>query len=164
LQDEFSVHFLDSVKNKTKKLGAEVDIIPGGFTGSAQVLDKGVNKPFKGYLRGGFEEWMCMNGLRHRLSRAEVAQWFTRAWSQVVMATIINNLKSIGHKAVVADDDEDSSIHSNQPGAGQENTTDEEADDSVLHQMEEEGEAPTHLLSSNTTLTMMTMSSPLSWT
>jgi hypothetical protein len=48
LQDEFSVHLMGSVSNQINKLGTEVDIIPGGYTGSVQVLDKGVNKTFKG--------------------------------------------------------------------------------------------------------------------
>jgi hypothetical protein len=49
---------MGSVNNQINKLGTEVDIIPGGYTGSVQVLDKGVNKPFNGYFREQFEEWM----------------------------------------------------------------------------------------------------------
>jgi hypothetical protein len=45
---------MGSINNPIDKLGAEVDIIPGGYTGLVQVLGKGVNKPFKGYLREKF--------------------------------------------------------------------------------------------------------------
>jgi hypothetical protein len=54
LQDEFYVHLMGSLNNQINKLGTEVDIIPGGYTGSVQVFDKGVNKPFNGYLREQF--------------------------------------------------------------------------------------------------------------
>jgi hypothetical protein len=81
---------MGSVNTQINKLGAEVDIIPGGYTGSVQVLDKGVNKPLKGYLRDQFEEWMCTNGSRRRPSRAEVAQWVAKAWERVTAATIVN--------------------------------------------------------------------------
>jgi hypothetical protein len=45
---------MGSVNNQINKLGTAVDIIPGGYTGLVQVLNKGVNKPFKGYLREQF--------------------------------------------------------------------------------------------------------------
>jgi hypothetical protein len=53
------------------------------------------------------------------------------------MAVIVNTWKSVGHKVVVSDDNKDTIIHSNQPGTGEENTTDEdneEADDFIPHQ------------------------------
>jgi hypothetical protein len=81
LQDEFSGHFMGSVNNQINKLGTEVGIIPGGYTGSVQVLDKGVSKPLKGYLMEQFEEWMYMNRSRCQSSRAEVAQWVAPAWA-----------------------------------------------------------------------------------
>jgi hypothetical protein len=56
------VHLIGSVNNRIKNLGIEVDIISCGYTGLVQVLEKGVSKPFKGYLREQFEEWMCTNG------------------------------------------------------------------------------------------------------
>jgi hypothetical protein len=65
-------------------------------------LDKGVNKPFKGYLREKLEEWMCTNGSRRLPSRAEVAQWVANAWDQVTTTPIVNTLKIIGRK--VTDD------------------------------------------------------------
>jgi hypothetical protein len=46
---------MGSFKNQINKLETEVDIIPGGYTGPVQVLDKGVNKSFKGYIRDQFE-------------------------------------------------------------------------------------------------------------
>jgi hypothetical protein len=48
--ENFSVHLMCSVCNSINKCGTEVEFIPGGYTGCLQILDKGVNKPFKGYL------------------------------------------------------------------------------------------------------------------
>jgi hypothetical protein len=44
LKDEVSVHFMGSVKNQINKMGTELDIIPGGCTGSVQVLDTWVHQ------------------------------------------------------------------------------------------------------------------------
>jgi hypothetical protein len=82
---------MGSINNQIKNLGIEVGIIPGGYTGSFQV-EKGVNKPFKGYLREQFEEWKCTNGSRRRPSKVKVAQWVTNAWDQVTTATIVNSI------------------------------------------------------------------------
>jgi hypothetical protein len=133
-----------------------------------QVLDKGVNTPFKGYLGDQFEEWMCTNGSRRRPSRAEVAQWVANAWEQVTTATIVNTWKSIGHK--VADDnndDDDENIVANRPGAGQGSTMMKlmKLKTSLFIKWQMRGKI--QLLSSNTTLTMtkMTrMTNPSSWT
>jgi hypothetical protein len=146
------VHLLGSFNNQINKLGTEVDIIPGGYTGSVQVLDKGVNKPFKGYLRDQFEEWMCTNGSCRRPSRAEVAQWVAKADEQVTTASIVNTWKIIGHKVADDDEDEEENIVANQPGAGQESIgddEDDEAEDFILHQVEYERGAPDPLLQNN---------------
>jgi hypothetical protein len=146
------VHLMGSVNNQINKLGTEVDSIPGGYTGSVQLLDKGVNTPFKGYLRDQFKEWMCTNGLRRRPSRVEVAQWVVKAWEQVKTATIVNTWKSIGHKVADDDDDDEDNIVANQPGAGQESTGDDEddkAEDFLLYQVAYEREDLDHLLQHN---------------
>jgi hypothetical protein len=67
LMEELLVHFMHYVCNSKNKCGTEVEFIPEGYTGCLQILDKGVNKPFKGYLREEFERWMMSNGSRTRL-------------------------------------------------------------------------------------------------
>jgi hypothetical protein len=159
---------MGSVNNQINKLGTDSDIIPGGYTGSVQVLDKGVNKPFKGYLRDKFEEWMCTNGSRRRPSNSEVVQWVAKAWEQVTTAAIVNTWKSFGHKVADDDDDDDDdeeNIIANQPGAGQETlemTRMMKLNNSFFINWHMRGKL--QLLSSNTTLTMTKMTNPSSWT
>ena len=51
LMDEFSVHLLTTCCNAIKECGSEVDCILGDYTSKLQVMDMGMNKPFKGYVR-----------------------------------------------------------------------------------------------------------------
>jgi hypothetical protein len=81
--DEFWFHLMSSFCNNINKCGTEVELIPVGYMGCLQILDKGVNKPFKGYLRDEFEMWMMANYSRRKTMRTEVAQWISIAWSKV---------------------------------------------------------------------------------
>jgi hypothetical protein len=48
---------LDDIQNT----GTEVDFAIGGYTGCIQIIDKGVNRPFKTYACEEFENWMFSN-------------------------------------------------------------------------------------------------------
>jgi hypothetical protein len=60
---------MGEINHKINKLGTDTEIVPGGYTGCVQVLDKGVNKPFKKYARDEFESWMVNNGSRKKTTR-----------------------------------------------------------------------------------------------
>ena len=49
INDEFKVHLQGKIVRHSEERGKEVEFIPGGYTGALQVLDKGVNKPFKNH-------------------------------------------------------------------------------------------------------------------
>jgi hypothetical protein len=104
--DEFWVHLMGEINHKINQLGTETEFVPGGYTGCVQVLDKGVNKPFKQYTRDEFESWMVSNSLCKKPTRGEVSQWIKIAWDKVTTATIVNTWKSIGHKAGDEEDGE----------------------------------------------------------
>ena len=57
IMDEYRVHLMGSCLNKIQEKGTEIDFIPSGYTSQLQVLDVGINKPFKNYMR------MNMNNL-----------------------------------------------------------------------------------------------------
>ena len=61
IYDEFSAHLSHEVITKTQQQGKQVDIIPVGYTGALQALDKSVNKPFKDKLRVQHLTWMIAN-------------------------------------------------------------------------------------------------------
>jgi hypothetical protein len=51
LLDQFLVHVQHNNTFILQQIGIEVDFIPAGYTPVLQLLDKGVHKPFKQYLR-----------------------------------------------------------------------------------------------------------------
>ena len=59
--DEFQVHLMATRLNAIIYCGAAVDFICGGYTSKLQVLDIGVNKPFKGYVRDAHANWIVAN-------------------------------------------------------------------------------------------------------
>jgi hypothetical protein len=59
--DEFKFHFMGTFLKAIQNTGTEVDFVSGGYTGCAQILDKGVIHPFKYYAREEFENWMVSN-------------------------------------------------------------------------------------------------------
>jgi hypothetical protein len=58
LQDQFSARMKEENIATTQRAGVEVDFIPAGYTACLQVLDKGVNKPFKQFVRDDSIAWL----------------------------------------------------------------------------------------------------------
>jgi hypothetical protein len=61
IMDEFKVHIVASCLNSVQDTRIKVDFVVGGYTGCVQIMDKGINRPFKGYLRDNFERWTMTN-------------------------------------------------------------------------------------------------------
>lgn len=96
LMDEFAVHLMAHCVNRIQDCGTEVDFILGGYTSKLQVLDVGVNKPFKYYVKEAYEKFMINNTARNKVSRLDVATWVVEAWHKVTPETITNTWESIG--------------------------------------------------------------------
>ena len=79
IYDELSAHLSHEVITKIQQQGTQVDIIPGGYTGALQALDKGVNKPFKDKLRAQHLTWMIGNETNAKPKRQDVARWIAMA-------------------------------------------------------------------------------------
>ena len=56
--DSFSVHQTATIKEVFTRCNTEVEYVPEGYTSALQVMDVGVNKPFKGYIRHEFDDWL----------------------------------------------------------------------------------------------------------
>jgi hypothetical protein len=95
LLDAYWCHMMASVVTKISKLGIEVIHIPGGCTGLCQLLDIGVNKPFKHRVRDLWEEWMTdMLNKESEISDAmhkEVAEWMAIVYWQMMGSKILKN-------------------------------------------------------------------------
>ena len=93
--DEFSAHMTQRVLRAIESCNTVLDFIIGGYTSKLQPLDVGVNKPFKGFMRGKFELFMVQhNGIvPHHM---EVSRWVEYAWSMITKSTITNTWRHIG--------------------------------------------------------------------
>ncbi len=60
--DSCAVHETAAIKEALANHGTKALYIQRGFTSRLQVLDLGVNKPFKHYMRQQFETFMLSNG------------------------------------------------------------------------------------------------------
>ena len=95
LMDECTVHLISSCLDAIQDCGTEVDFVIQGYTSKLQVLDVGINKPFKGYVRQSYEEFMVENHGR-KLTHLDVAKRITSAWNKIKTASICHTWESIG--------------------------------------------------------------------
>ena len=49
--DEFTVHLMKLCLNAIQDCGTEVDFVIQGYVSKLQILDVGINKPFKDYVK-----------------------------------------------------------------------------------------------------------------
>ncbi len=96
LQDQFSVHMNADNITALQTIGVEVDFIPAGYTPVLQVMDKGMHKPFKQYLRELSVAWMVAHGEGEKPTHLDIANWIQVAWDQVSVSTILNTWTSVG--------------------------------------------------------------------
>ena len=79
LLDAYQCHMMSSVTNAIADLGIKIVRIPGGCTGLCQLLDVGINKPFKPHIRNLWEEWMikeinCL-GMVYAPTHQDISSW-----------------------------------------------------------------------------------------
>jgi hypothetical protein len=78
-----------------QKAGVEVEFIPAGYTACCQVLNKGINKPFKQSI-----QQQCIAWLQGALQGAKpdcvtIANWISNSWNQVSVNTVTNTWNSL---------------------------------------------------------------------
>ena len=96
--DECTVHLMSSCVDALQDCGTEVDFVVGGYTSKLQVLDVGINKPFKDYVRQDYGKFMVSKKGR-KTTRLDVAKWISSAWDKIKTETISRTWESIGIKA-----------------------------------------------------------------
>jgi hypothetical protein len=95
LQDQFSVHLKDENLMAAQRAGVEVDFIPAGYTACLQVLDKGVNKPFKQFIQQQCIAWLQGAPQGAKPDRLTITNWISNSWNQVSVSTITNTWNSL---------------------------------------------------------------------
>ena len=72
--------------------------IPAGTTSRAQVLDVGINKPFKDAFKNKILHWMVdnRNQVDDKLGRPQIAEFITNAWEEITAESIKNSFRHIG--------------------------------------------------------------------
>ena len=100
LMDEFSVHLMASCSNQIKGCGTTIDYILGGYTSKLQVMNVGVNKTFKGYVRQAYENFMIGNIQNRKDRREDIVQWIEIGWEKVKVETITRTWTKVGIEIV----------------------------------------------------------------
>ena len=75
---------------------AECDFVIGGYTSQLQVMDVGINKPFKDNIQKCYEGWMHENTENNKVLRLDVAKWIAAAWDGITTDSIVNRWAKIG--------------------------------------------------------------------
>jgi hypothetical protein len=96
LLDQFLVHMQHNNTFALQQISIEVDFIPAGYTPILQVLDKGVHKPFKQYLREESIAFMVNNPEGAKPTQLDIAHWIRWSWDQVHHTAILKTWHSIG--------------------------------------------------------------------
>jgi len=96
LLNQFSMHMQHNNTLSLQQIGIEVDFIPARYTPILQVLDKGVHKPFKQYLREESIAFMVNKPEGAKPTWLDIAHRITRLWDQVQNSAILNTWHSIG--------------------------------------------------------------------
>jgi hypothetical protein len=96
--DECRTHLTGRVRCAFLTHRTEVDYIPGGYTSKLQMLDVGVNKPFKNNIRNEFDEWLVNARESIKPHRQDVAKWINNAWNSITVNNIKNSWRNCGIK------------------------------------------------------------------
>lgn len=98
IMDDYTTHKTQAVLKRIRDAGCVVSILPGGSTSKLQVLDVGVNKPFKDKLKKRWTQFMCEenedNG--RDIARDMLGNWVRQSWDLIEEVTIQATFRKIG--------------------------------------------------------------------
>jgi hypothetical protein len=97
MMDNFSPHQTKSVRDSISELGCLLTMLPPNMTSRVQVLDVGINKPFKDNMRWFYSKFLVENaGTKPKITREVMSKWIADSWELVSTETILNSCKKIG--------------------------------------------------------------------
>jgi hypothetical protein len=103
LIDEASSHLTAEVMKCIGELRTILVVVPGGYTSKLQIMDVGINKPFKQYYEDSSEEfvrnWVYRHeaGVKPKPTRVDIAKWVSNAWNSITKATVMNTWRKCGY-------------------------------------------------------------------
>jgi DDE superfamily endonuclease len=90
--DTFAAHKTKVVVDYITDYQGHLILIPGGYTSKLQVLDVGINKPFKDYLRDKYDNWFMNANIRTaKPKRTDIAKWVVDTWYDDITKKMIYN-------------------------------------------------------------------------
>eukprot|EP00474_Spongospora_subterranea_P006971 CRZ07429.1 hypothetical protein [Spongospora subterranea] len=95
IMDCFKVHMQGNILDALASCKTEAEFVVAGYTSKLQVLDVGVNRPFKVYLSDEFNKFVIDNPAKNP-SRQHVAMWISHAWKNLKAETILNTWRHVG--------------------------------------------------------------------
>ena len=95
--DNFKAHLTKPVKDALSKLGCIQIALPANTTSVTQILDVGVNAPFKSYYKTEYLNWLAdqENRLKAKVTRKLCAKWMSDSWEIISSETIKNTSRKI---------------------------------------------------------------------
>jgi hypothetical protein len=97
MMDNFKAHLVKPVRDLLAKNCWLQLNLPANMTSRVQILDVGVNKPFKGRMRAYYNQYMLDCHPEYgKVTRELMASWIANAWETMPASAIINTARKIG--------------------------------------------------------------------
>lgn len=96
MMDNYKAHLTKETRFAISECGCVFIPLPPNMTSKLQVMDVGVNKPFKNYYEHQRDMWQVENEHAQKVSRKLCAEWTCAAWEDLKESTIINTARKIG--------------------------------------------------------------------
>jgi hypothetical protein len=90
IMNSSKAHMVASVSDALASLGTMPEFIVGGCTSTMQVLDVGINRPFKLYGRAEYEALLRARQPGQKPGRPDIESWISKSWRQITTETILN--------------------------------------------------------------------------
>lgn len=95
--DNFSAHQVSSIRRQISDNSWLQLNLPPNMTSRVQILDVGINKSFKGRMKGHYNDFMALNWNNNpKVTRRLMGTWVADSWAAVPRSSIINTCRSIG--------------------------------------------------------------------
>jgi hypothetical protein len=96
MMDNYTSHLTTETRNALHEVGCIFISLPANSTSKVQLLDVGINKPFKDYYKRQRNKWMVDNLLETKVTRDMCATWISNSWEEVKRSSILNTARKIG--------------------------------------------------------------------